>query len=181
MPSFVRRPVLSILGLAAGACAAHGQVAVEGPPPSTETVVVATPPPPPPRPPPPPPAVHPAYLHALTDLRNARFNLIRKGGDPNMKWDEAIAIGAIDRAISDIKQASIDDGKNLDERPTLDAREPRIGRLHKALAALRAALADVNQEEDNGYAAGLKARAIRGISEAIHLTEQGIYAAEHDI
>jgi len=139
-------------------------------------VVIAPPPPPPP-----PPAVHPAYLHALTDLRNARYNLIRKGGDPTVKWDEAVAIGAIDHAIGDIKQASIDDGKNLDDHPPLDAREPWAGRLHKALAALRASLADVNQEEDNAYASGLKARAIRNIKEAIRLTEQGIYAAQHGI
>jgi hypothetical protein len=98
-----------------------------------------------------------------------------------MKWDEAIAIGAIDRAINEIKQAAIDDGKNLDDHPPLDAREPRAGRLHKALAALRQSLADVNQEEDNAYAQGLKARAIKNINEAIHLTEQGIYAAEHGI
>lgn len=98
-----------------------------------------------------------------------------------MKWDEAIAIGAIDRAIADIKAAAIDDGKNLDDHPALDAREPRAGRLHKALAALRQTLADVNQEEDNAYAAGLKAKAIRNINEAIRLTEQGIFAAEHDI
>jgi hypothetical protein len=171
MHGFVRRSVLSALGLGAVACAAHGQVEVQGP-----QVVLAPPPPPPP-----PPAVHPAYLHALTDLRNARFNLIRKGGDPTMKWDEAVAVGAIDRAIGDIKQASIDDGKNIDDHPALDAREPRAGRLHKALAALRAALADVNQEEDNAYASGLRARAIRNISEAIRVTEQGIYAAEHEI
>jgi hypothetical protein len=39
----------------------------------------------------------------------------------------------------------------------------------------------VNQEEDNAYASGLRARAIRNISEAIRVTEQGIYAAEHEI
>jgi hypothetical protein len=98
-----------------------------------------------------------------------------------MKWDEAIAIGAIDRAIADIKGAAIDDGKNLDDHPALDAKEPRAGRLHKALTALRQSLADVNQEEDNAYAAGLKAKAIRNINEAIKLTEQGIFAADHDI
>jgi hypothetical protein len=179
--------MMSILGLAAMACSAHGQVGVQAPPPPTETVVVGTAPPPPPPPappppavvvqqpaPPPPPAVHPAYRHALTDLRNARFNLARRGGDPAMKWDEAVAISAIDRAIAEIKQAAIDDGKNLDDHPPVDAHEPRMGRLHKALSALRAAQKDVNQEEDNAYASGLKARAIRHIDEAIRLTEQGI-------
>ncbi|HEY5241242.1 MAG TPA: hypothetical protein VIJ22_07250 [Polyangiaceae bacterium] len=193
MQTFVRTSLFSILATAAVACSAHGQVAVQAPPPPEATVVVGTAPPPPPPPatvvvqppppppPPPPPAVHPAYLHALTDLRNARFNLTRRGGDRNMKWDEAVAIGAIDRAIADIKAAAIDDGKNIDDHPPVDAREPRAGRLHKALAALRQTLADVNQEEDNAYAQGLKAKAIRNVNEAIRLTEQGIFAAEHDI
>jgi hypothetical protein len=127
MQSFVRTSVFSVLGLAAMACSAHGQVAVQAPPPPEATVVVGTAPPPPPPPaqvvvvqppppppPPPPPAapVHPAYLHALSDLREARFNVARRGGDPVMKWDEAVAIGAIDRAIKEIKEASIDDGKS---------------------------------------------------------------------
>ena len=134
MQTFVRTSLFSIFATAAVACSAHGQVAIVAPPPPEATIVVGTPPPPPPPPPqvvvvqppppppaPPPPAVHPAYLHALTDLRNARFNLIRKGGDRNMKWDEAVAIGAIDRAMADIRAAAIDDGKNLDDHPALDA------------------------------------------------------------
>src|ERR1700689_4531660 len=52
---------------------------------------------------------HPAYLHALSDLRNARFNLERKGGDPAMKWDEHDGIMEVDRSIDEIKKASIDD------------------------------------------------------------------------
>jgi hypothetical protein len=119
-------------------------------------------------------AAHPAYLHALADLRNARFNLQRKGGDPAMKWSEGSAIGAIDGAIREIKLAAIDDGKDLSDHQPVDAHEPFKGRLHKALAALHAAHADVSGEEDNAYAQGLKARAIHHIDEAIHLTEQGI-------
>jgi hypothetical protein len=94
-----------------------------------------------------------------------------------MKWDEHDAIVEIDRAIHDIKEAAIDDGRNLDDHPPVDAREPRDGRLHKALAALRAARADVEKEEDNAYANGLRARAIHNIDEAIRFTEAGIHAA----
>jgi hypothetical protein len=61
----------------------------------------------------------------------------------------------------------------------VDAREPRLGRLHRALAALRTARGDVEHEEDNGYAQGLKGRAIAHIDEAIRRTEEGISAAEH--
>jgi hypothetical protein len=148
-----------------------------------ETRVENRPPPPPASQPAPPAApqsagAHPAYLHALSDLRNARGNLERKGGDQQMKWDEHVAIEATDRAINEIKQASIDDGKNIDDHPAVDAREPRSGRLHKALDALRAARHDVEQEEDNNYAQGLKARSIRNIDEAIKRTEEGISAVD---
>jgi hypothetical protein len=131
-----------------------------------------------PAPPPPHAAVHPAYLHALTDLRNARFNIERRGGDGEMRWDEHEAISSIDRAIQEIKQAAIDDGKDLNDHPPVDAHEPRVGRLHRALAALRSAREDIGREEDNGYANGLKARALHHIDEAIHQTEQGVAAAE---
>ncbi len=131
--------------------------------------------------PPPGPQAHPAYLHALADLRNARANLERKGGDPQMKWDEHGAVEAIDRAIAAIKQAAIDDGKNLDDHPALDAHEPRAGRLHKALAALRAAREDMSKEEDNAFANGLRARGLHEVDEAVRFTEQGIAAAERGI
>jgi hypothetical protein len=122
--------------------------------------------------------VHPAYLRSLTDLRSARANLERKGGDRAMKWDEHDAIVEIDRAIGDIKEAAIDDGKNLGDHPPLDVKLPRAGRLHQALAALRHAREDIAKEEDNAYARGLRNRAIHDIDEAIRFTELGIHAAE---
>jgi hypothetical protein len=125
------------------------------------------------------PGKHPAFLHALSDLRYARANLEKKGGDSQMKWDEATAVGAIDRAIADIKQAAIDDGKNLDDHPAVDAKEPRAGRLHKALAALEKSRKDIKEQEDNSYANGLRDRAVADIDNAINFTKQGISNAEH--
>jgi tetratricopeptide (TPR) repeat protein len=129
--------------------------------------------------PPAPPPVHPAYLHALTDLRNARAHLERRGGDARIKWDERTAIDAIDRAIGAIKQAAIDDGKNLQDHPPVDVHEARAGRLHKALAALRAAREDLSKEEDNDFANGLRARGLREVDEAVRATELGIAEADH--
>jgi hypothetical protein len=175
-------------GLVAGCTTTTREVIVEKPapqptqPPPAQT---APPPaqttPPPAQTTPPPPAngpAHPAYLHALSDLREARYNLIKKGGDRAMKWDEAEAIGDIDKAINEIKTASIDDGKNLDDHPPVDAKEPRAGRLHKALAALKAAKKDVSEEEDNAYAQGLRAKALHHIENALKHTEDGVVAAE---
>jgi hypothetical protein len=120
---------------------------------------------------------HPWYLRALSDLRNARANLERKGGDRQMKWDEHDAVGAIDRAIKDIKDAALDDGKNLDDHPPVDAHEARGGRLHKAADALRAARGDIDKEEDNAFASGLRGRASHDIDEAIRFTDAGVQAA----
>jgi hypothetical protein len=158
------------------------QPAPPPPPPPAVAVAVAAPAPAPPSPPAPPLSpqaqAHPAYLHALSDLRNARWNLERRGGDPQMKWDEHHALEAVDRAINDIKKAAIDDGKNLQDHPAVDTQEPRAGRLHKALAALQAARNDVSQEEDNAFATGLRARGIKNIDSAIHFAEQGIAEAD---
>jgi hypothetical protein len=121
---------------------------------------------------------HPGYLHALSDLRNARAHLERKGGDKQLKWDERDATGAIDRAIHDIKEAALDDGKSLEDHPAVDAREARGGRLHKALDALRAARGDIDKEEDNAFARGLRGRASHDIDEAIRFTEAGVQAAK---
>ena len=125
------------------------------------------------------PGQHPAFLHALSDLRYARANLEKKGGDAQMKWDESTATGAIDRAIADIKQAAIDDGKNLADHPPVDAKEPRAGRLHKALDALEKARKDIKEKEDNSFANGLRDRAVADIDTAINFTKQGISNAEH--
>src|SRR5580658_3487738 len=158
------------------------QPAPPPPPPPAVAVAVAAPAPAPPSPPAPPLSpvaqAHPSYLHALSDLRNARWNLERRGGDPQMKWDEHHALEAVDRAINDIKHAAIDDGKNLQDHPPVDAQEPRAGRLHKALTALQAARADVTQEEDNAFANGLRARGIKNVDEAIHFVEEGIAEAD---
>src|SRR5580700_5018481 len=58
----------------------------------------------------------------------------------------------------------------------LDVKEPRAGRLHRALAALEKAHGDISKEEDNAYANGLRNRAVHDIEEAIHFTEAGIHA-----
>jgi len=119
------------------------------------------------------PGQHPHYLHALSDLRDARANLQKRGGDAEMKWDEGKAISDIDAAIGKIKAASIDDGKNLDDHPTVDAPD-RKGRLHKALADLQTAREQVNKEEDNAFAQGLKVRALHDIESAALRTREGL-------
>jgi hypothetical protein len=110
---------------------------------------------------------HPAYLHALTDLRQARWMIEHRPSDWAQTNDELEAVRQIDAAINDIKQAAIDDGKNLNDHPPADAHVDNRGRIHEALRLLRKARADVAREEDNAYANGLRNRAVGHIDGAI--------------
>src|SRR5271170_3488296 len=94
------------------------------------------------------PGSHPAYLHALTDLRDARAHLERPDGG-ELRDQEKKAIHEIDDAINEIKKASIDDGKDLNDHPPVDAHMDWTGRLHRALELVNKAHNDVAQEEDN--------------------------------
>ena len=124
-----------------------------------------------------PPRDHPAYLHALTDLRHARAHLQRPGGG-ELKEQEKKAIHEIDEAINEIKKASIDDGKDLNDHPPVDAGLAWPGRLHRALELLDKAHHDVSEEEDNGFAQGLQQRAILHIDKAHHHVEEAIHLVE---
>jgi hypothetical protein len=109
---------------------------------------------------------HPGYLHALSDLRAARFLIGHRPGDPVVTAKEDEAIREIEKAIGDIKKASIDDGKDLNDHPPVDARNDRPGRLNAALEDLRKAREDVNHEEDDPAARGLKEGSLRHIDAA---------------
>jgi hypothetical protein len=123
---------------------------------------------PPPRVVAPPPANHPAYLHALSDLRAARWLIEHRPGDDwAQSTDEQDAVRQIDAAINDIKQAAIDDGKNLNDHPPPEGHTDHRGRLHEAMNLLRKARSDVAREEDYRYANGLRDRAVAHIDGAI--------------
>ena len=110
---------------------------------------------------------HPAYLHALSDLRAARAHLEHHDGG-ELRHEEKEAIHAIDDAINEIKKASIDDGKDLNEHPPVDAGLDYTGRLHRAKELLEKAHQDIAREEDNNFAQGLQQRAFGHIDKAIH-------------
>ncbi len=123
------------------------------------------------------PGKHPAYLHALSDLRAARFLIERRPGDAAVSAHEDSAIVQIDYAIKDIRDAAIDDGKDVHDHPPVDVGADRPGHLHKALELLHKVHGDVDREEDDPAVRGLKHRALEHIDAAMHETE----AAIHDI
>src|SRR5271168_3469394 len=117
-----------------------------------------------------PPREHPAYLHALTDLRHARAHLQRPDGGELRDQEK--------KAINEIKKASIDDGKDLNDHPAVDAGLDWRGRLHRSLELVNKAHNDVAQEEDNGFAQGLQQRALEHIDKAHHHIEEAIHIVE---
>jgi tetratricopeptide (TPR) repeat protein len=120
---------------------------------------------------------HPAYLHALADLRDARAHLERPDGG-ELRDQEKKAIHEIDDAINEIKKASIDDGKDLNDHPPVDVALDWRGRLHKALELVNKAHNDVAREEDNSFAQGLQQRALDHIDKAHRHIEEAIQVVQ---
>lgn len=116
------------------------------------------------------PGAHPGYLHALTDLRAARWSLYHQPGDAKVYNSEDVGITEIDAAIGEIKRASIDDGKDLNDHPAIDVHE-HGSRLLKAIELLKKAHDDVSHEEDNPQARELRHRSLEHIDRAIHAAE----------
>lgn len=117
------------------------------------------------------PGKHPGYLHSLTDLRTARWLLSHQPGDVKVYGDEDVAITEINAAIGDIKRASIDDGKDLNDHPNVDVRE-HGSRLLRSIETLKRARNDIAKEEDNPEVRELRHRAVEHIERALHAAEK---------
>jgi hypothetical protein len=122
---------------------------------------------------------HPAYLHALSDLRLMRAYLDRLTPSERVDDESQHAIDEIDAAIREIKAASIDDGKDIHDHVPIDASINRLNRFRKAREAGNAAWADVNHEEDNDYARGLKHRALDHIEAANHIVDHILHQIDN--
>jgi hypothetical protein len=120
---------------------------------------------------------HPAYLHALSDLRDARAHLQRPDGGA-LRAEESAAIHDIDEAIAEVKRAAIDDGKNIEDHSPLDVHMPWAGRLHKTHELLSKARHDAAKEEDNPETRGLQARVLEHIDHAIHHVDAALAVVE---
>jgi hypothetical protein len=118
------------------------------------------------------PGHHPRYLHALSDLRHARACLDKLAMNEQRDELEQRAIEKIDDAINEIKRASIDDGKNLNDHPPIDTHLRRGDRYRKALELLDAAHRDVSLEEDDPQSQGLQGRIIAHIDQAHRIVEK---------
>jgi hypothetical protein len=122
---------------------------------------------------------HPHYLHALADLRYARF-LLNRPAEFNVEIDQHEAINRIDRAIYEIKRASIDDHKDLNDHLPADPHWDRVGRIHKAIELLESAQRDLSYEEDNYRAMGWRANAIEHVREALNRSHKALHDKMRD-
>src|SRR5580658_653311 len=104
------------------------------------------------------PGPHPAYLHALSDLRMARAYLNDGWAWEPVRAEDIRAIDEIDKAIREIKKAAIDDGKNLADHPPIDTRWGWHDRFARANELLDRAHHDLDRAEDVPQAQGLRDR-----------------------
>jgi tetratricopeptide (TPR) repeat protein len=126
------------------------------------------------------PGQHPGYLHALSDMRDARAHLDRLTPSDHLDNEEEHAIKEIDAAIGEIKKAAIDDGKDLKDHPPVDAHLDKKGRYHKALELLDRAHHDISEKEDDQFAHGLRHRALDHIDEAHKIVDHLIVQASNN-
>ena len=123
------------------------------------------------------PGHHPGYLHALSNLRHARAHLAQLTPSEHMDAEQQHAIDEIDKAIGEIKAASIDDGKNLDDHPPVAPSMDRKGRYRRAVELLQKADNDLSQQEDNPTVRAFRDRAMHHTEEAQHIVDHLIHQA----
>ena len=126
------------------------------------------------------PGKHPYYLRALSDLRSAYWFIEHRPGDKVVAKEEEDALQEIRDAIADMKKASIDDGKDIHDHPDTDVPPDHSGRLHRGLEMLKQGYADVDHEEDDAAAKGLKLGVLTHINRATHATEKAITDVEQN-
>lgn len=125
------------------------------------------------------PGRHPGFLHALTDLKSARWLIEHRPGDAAVTAHEDLAMQKIVAAISDCQRAAVDDGKGLSDHPPADAPASRKDRLLRARDLLTAAHHDVNEKEDDPKAVELKKVALKNIDEAYHELDGALWDLDH--
>ena len=117
------------------------------------------------------PGPHPAYLHALSDLRAARHYLNDGWAWEAVRRDDNAAIG-------EIKRAAIDDGKGDADPFPIDRHLSPHDRFRKANELLASAHKDLARAEDVPESRGLRDRAI-GHVDAAHQIVDAAWRTAH--
>jgi len=115
---------------------------------------------------------HPAFVKALGDLRLMRAYLDKLTPTEEIDENSRNAIGEIDLAIHEIKEAGIDDGKNLSDHAPISASITPSDRYHKARSAGNAAWNDLIKEASNDFGNGAKHKTLEHIGNANQIVNQ---------
>ena len=118
---------------------------------------------------------HPAYLHALSDLRTAAWQVDhRRPEDGQVSQDERVVRDEIRAAIGELQRAAWLDGKPIEWREPTDAWLPREGRLHAAIDLLRQVRSDVAREEDDLRSRPFQQRGLAHVDVALNAAQHAI-------
>lgn len=111
---------------------------------------------------------HPAYLHALSDLRAAAWQIDhRRPEDGQVSRDEMLVRDEIGAAINELQHAAWQDGKPVQWQPPPDVALAREGRLHAAVDLLRKVHTDVAQAEDDPRSRPFQERGLAHVDAAL--------------
>ena len=123
------------------------------------------------------PGRHPHYIHALSDLRAAQWQIDhRRPEDGQIREDELVASDEVAAAIHSTSSAASADGKDLGWNPPPDAPGAYDGRLHAAIDLMRAARNDLALPEDDPMARNQQKLAILRVDAALHAAERAVGA-----
>jgi hypothetical protein len=117
------------------------------------------------------PGTNSPILRALSDVRLMRAYLDKLTPNEVIDAETQQAIDEIDAAIREMKEAAIDDGKDLRDHAPIDASLTPSGRFHKAREAGTAAYLDLSHGTDTEAAREHKVRAQEHIQKANHIID----------
>jgi hypothetical protein len=124
-------------------------------------------------------AEHPSYLHALSNLRQARA-LLQTDNRPGQAGARDRAIEEIDKAIQEVKRAVREEGRESRWTPPPATQGDPDRPMRSALGLLDDAHSDVARGVDESTFQGLQERALRHIDEARHALDHAIHGGEHE-
>jgi hypothetical protein len=122
---------------------------------------------------------HPAYLRALSGLREARAQLHQIDGDRRVNSEVRLALDEIEAAMQEIKDEGIDDGKSLDDHPPIDPAWDRVRRLERVRDLLEKARGDIAREPA-GFGRGLKRRTEAHLQSARYAMQHALRIEQHE-
>ena len=124
-------------------------------------------------------AQHPRYLHALSDLREAR-ELLQTDTRPGFIGARDRAIEEIERAIHEVSEAVRDEGRNPHHTPPPQSGGDPNRPLRSALTLLNEARGDIAFGVDETGHRGLQERALHHVDEARQALEHAMHEMERE-